>query len=94
MAWLQSKGFTIEDVPASKTHITFTGTVGQMRQAFHIDIHHLSVDGVAHQATMNEPQIPTALAEVVSGFRQLHDFGPKPASHFAASSRKTHRPAN
>ncbi len=88
VAWLQSKGFTIEDVPASKTHITFTGTVGQMRQAFHIDIHHLSVDGVAHQATMNEPQIPTALAEVVSGFRQLHDFGPKPASHFAGVFQK------
>ncbi|MGP8173543.1 MAG: Ig-like domain repeat protein, partial [Terracidiphilus sp.] len=87
-AWLESKGFTVEDLPASKTHITFTGTVGQMRQVFHVDIHHLSVNGAAHQATMNEPKIPAALAAVVSGFRQLHDFGPKPANHFAGVFKK------
>src|SRR5580658_147202 len=82
-AWLESKGFTIQDMPPSMTHITFTGTVGQMRQAFHIDIHHLSVNGEAHQATMNEPQIPSALAPVVSSFRQLHDFGPRPLNRQA-----------
>ena len=70
-AWLESKGFVIEDIPPSKTHITFTGTVGQMRQAFHTEIHRLNVNGAAHQATMSEPQIPAALAPVVSGFRQL-----------------------
>lgn len=79
--WLQSHGFTIEDMPPSKSHITFTGTVGQMRQAFHVDIHHLSVNGEAHQAAMNEPRIPAALAPVVSGFRQLHDFGPAASLH-------------
>ena len=76
--WLRNKGFIIEDMPPSKTHITFTGTVGQMRQALHVDIHHLSVNREAHQAAMNEPQIPSALAPVVAGFRQLHDFWPAP----------------
>ncbi|MDR3773343.1 MAG: Ig-like domain repeat protein, partial [Terracidiphilus sp.] len=87
-SWLESKGFTIEDMPASKTHIAFTGNVGQMRNAFHIDVHHLSVNGEAHQSTMNEPQIPSALAAVVSGFHQLNDFGPRPANHFAGVFKK------
>ncbi len=75
-------------MPASKTHITFTGNVGQMREAFHIDVHHLNVNGEAHQSTMNEPQIPSALAAVVSGFRELNDFGPRPANHFAGVFKK------
>ena len=85
--WLESKGFIIEDMPPSKTNITFTGTVGQMRQAFHVNIHHLSVNGEAHEATMNEPRIPSALAPVVSGFRQLHDFRPQPMMHVGDGSR-------
>jgi len=85
--WLRSHGFKIEDMPPSKTHITFTGTVGQMRQAFHVDIHHLSVNGEAHQAAMNEPRIPAALAPVVSGFRQLHDFWPKPMLRSSSASK-------
>ena len=77
-AWLKTKGFVIEDIPSSRTHITFTGTAGQMRDGFHVDIHNLSVHGEAHQAAMNDPEIPAALAPVVAGFRQLHDFFPTP----------------
>jgi hypothetical protein len=87
-AWLRSKGFTIEDIPPSKTHITFTGTAGQMRDAFHVDIHQLSVRGVAHQATVTEPRIPLALAPVVAGFRQLHDFDPTPGVRQAGVFQK------
>ena len=86
--WLRSKGFVIEDMPASKTHITFTGTAGQMRDAFHVDIHHLSVHGEPHQAAMNEPEIPSALAPVIAGFRQLHDFFPKPGVEKAGIYQK------
>jgi len=77
-AWLRRKGFIVEDAPPSKTHITFTGTAGQMRDAFHADIHRLSVNGEEHQATVTEPEIPLALAPVVAGFRQLHNFEPTP----------------
>jgi subtilase family serine protease len=76
--WLESEGFRIEDIPPSKTHITFTGTVGQMRRAFQVDIHKLIVNGEAHEATVTEPQIPTALVPVIAGFRQLHNFWPTP----------------
>ena len=45
----------------SKTHIAFTGTVGQLQDAFHVQIHHINVNGENHEATINEPQVPAAL---------------------------------
>ena len=76
--WLQSKGFTIEDVAPGRTHIVFTGTVGQIRTAFHTDIHKINVHGELHRANMSEPQVPAALAPAIRGFRQLTDFRAKP----------------
>jgi len=76
--WLQSKGFTIEDVPPGRTHIVFTGTVGQIRTAFHAEIHKINVPGELHRANMSEPEVPAALAPAIRGFRQLTDFRAKP----------------
>ncbi len=76
--WLQSKGFTIEDVPPGRTHIVFTGTVGQIRTAFHTEIHKINVHGELHRANMSEPQVPAALVPAIRGFRQLTDFRAKP----------------
>ena len=77
-AWLQQKGFKIEDVPPGRTHITISGTAGQMRQAFGAEFHNLNVNGEHHVAVLKDPTIPAALAPIVRGFRQLHDWGPKP----------------
>ena len=77
-SWLQQKGFLIEDVPPGRTHITFSGTAGQMREAFNAEFHRLNVNGEAHVAVLKNPTIPAALAPIVAGFRQLHDWGPKP----------------
>jgi hypothetical protein len=76
--WLQAKGFTIEDVPPGRTHIVFTGTVGQIRTAFHTEIHKINVHGELHRANMSEPEVPAALAPAIRGFRQLTDFRAKP----------------
>ncbi len=76
--WLQAKGFMIEDVPPGRTHIVFTGTVGQIRTAFHTEIHKINVHGQLHRANMNEPEVPAALAPAIRGFRQLTDFRAKP----------------
>jgi subtilase family serine protease len=77
-AWLQQKGFTIEDVPPGRTHITFSGTAGQMRQAFNAEFHNLNVNGEKHVAVLKDPTIPATLAPIVAGFRQLHDWFAKP----------------
>lgn len=76
--WLESKGFTVLDVVPSKTHISFQGTVGQLRSAFGVNIHHVSINGEQHMATTNDPQIPDALAPVIGGLHKLDDFGPRP----------------
>lgn len=77
-AWLQQQGFTVNTVYPNRMVIDFSGTAGQVRTAFHTEIHNLSVDGVAHIANMTDPQIPAALAPAVVGVVALHDFAPRP----------------
>jgi subtilase family serine protease len=75
-AWLQSKGFTINGVAPTGLQIEFSGTAGQVRNAFNTTIHKLSVKGVSHIANFSDPQIPAALASAVEGVISLHDFRP------------------
>ncbi|MDR3764211.1 MAG: protease pro-enzyme activation domain-containing protein [Acidobacteriota bacterium] len=76
--WLQQQGFTVEDVPPGRTHVTFSGTAGQMKAAFGVQYHTLNVNGEKHVAVLTDPKVPTALAPVIAGFRNLHDWSPKP----------------
>ena len=90
--WLQSKGFNVLDVVPSKTFISFQGTVGQLQSAFHTQIHHITLNGEEHMATINEPEIPAALASVIGGINKLDDFGPKPLiqkAGVATTNKKT-----
>jgi hypothetical protein len=86
--WLQSHGFKIDAVPAGKTVLIFSGTAGQVREAFHTEIHNLEVKGEKHIANMSTPQIPAALAPVIAGFRSLHNFFPKPTMHVAGLAKR------
>jgi subtilase family serine protease len=75
--WLQAHGFRVDVVYPSGMVIGFSGTAGQVRTAFHTEIHRLLVDGVAHIGNMNDPQIPAAFAPIVVGIVSLHDFFPR-----------------
>ena len=77
-SWLQAHGFTVEKVPAARNVIQFSGTFGQIQEAFHTSIHTFQVNGVSHLANVSDPQIPAALAPVVAGVAPLNDFRPKP----------------
>jgi pseudomonalisin len=74
-AWLKSHGFTIDEVPAGRRAIVFSGTAGMVASAFHTAIKQYRVGGVLHYANASDPEIPEALAEVVMGTLTLHDFG-------------------
>ena len=74
--WLRQHGFAVNTVFADQMTIDYSGTAGQVRTAFHTEIHNLSVDGEAHIANMSDPQIPAALAPVVVGIVSLNDFKP------------------
>ena len=76
--WLRSHGFTINGVQPSGMMIDFSGTAGQVKAAFHTELHNLDVNGVEHFANMRDPQIPEALAPAIAGIVSLHNFHPKP----------------
>jgi len=76
--WLRSHGLRLNVDYTNNVLIDFSGTAGQVREAFHTEIHNLNVKGVKHIANMSDPQIPAALAPAISGIVSLHDFRPYP----------------
>jgi subtilase family serine protease len=79
-SWLGSFGFQSIRVSRGRTTIEFSGTAAQVEAALHTPIHRYVVNGESHWANANDPQIPAALAPVVSGIVSLHNFPKKPAS--------------
>ena len=76
-SWLGSHGFAVSKVNPGKATLEFSGSVAQLRDAFHTQIHKYVVDGETHYANANDPQIPAALAPVIGGFASLNNFHPK-----------------
>lgn len=87
--WLESLGFKVNVVYENGLLIDFSGKAGQVRSAFHTEIHQLDVKGVKHIANMSDPQIPAALAPAVVGVVSLHDFKPhtnyKPRANYTGT---------
>jgi trimeric autotransporter adhesin len=79
--WLQSKGFSVTSVNPGKLTMEISGNAGQLRSAFHTQIHKYMVNGETHYANSTDPQIPAALAPVVGGFVSLNNFRPRNFSH-------------
>lgn len=77
-AWLESRGFAIEQAARSRTWISFTGSAEQMSAAFRTEFRRYEVNGEKHFANATNPSIPAAFAGVVTGLRGLDDFRPKP----------------
>ena len=75
--WLQSHGFTVNSIYPSRMVIDFSGTAGQIRDAFHTEIHSFNVNGAEHIANLSDPLIPAALAPAIVGIVSLHDFKPR-----------------
>ncbi|MGA3238396.1 MAG: protease pro-enzyme activation domain-containing protein [Bryobacteraceae bacterium] len=76
--WLESHGFTVNNVPSHNMVIDFSGTAGQVREALHTEIHTLAVAGKRYFANMSDPQIPAALLPAVTGVVSLNNFKPHP----------------
>lgn len=80
--WLQSYGFTVEEIGKGRGWLNFSGTAIQVEQAFHTQIHqYFGPDGM-HTANAVAPSIPRALADIVVGLVSLHDFRKKPQLAF------------
>jgi subtilase family serine protease len=93
-SWLQSHGFQVNRVSAGETAIDFSGTAGQVQQAFHTAIHrYVLTSGEEHFANATNPEIPIALAQVVAGVKSLNNFFPRPMMHNAGTFHRTARNA-
>jgi hypothetical protein len=76
-SWLGSHGFVVSKVNPGRGSIEFSGSVAQLRDTFHTQIHKYAVNGETHYANSNDPQIPAALAPVIGGFASLNNFRPR-----------------
>ena len=79
--WLRSHGFRIDQVANGRRTVEFSGTVGQVEEAFRTEMHRYTVGGEAHIANSTDISVPAALASVVKGIVSLHDFRAKPQHH-------------
>jgi len=76
--WLTKQGFTVDEIPAGRRAIVFSGTAGRIRAAFQTEMHHYKVGKNEHLANATDPSIPQALSDVVGGVVSLHDFRSRP----------------
>jgi hypothetical protein len=88
-SWLASHGFTGMRVNRGRTIIEFNGNVGQVRNAFHTEIHKFVVNGDERQANIDDPQLPAALTPVVTGIVSLHNFPMKSMRHVRGQFTRT-----
>jgi hypothetical protein len=86
-SWLQQQGFQIDSVARSKNMIRFSGTAGQVEQAFQTQMHYYNVGGERHFAPSTELSVPAAIAPTVLGIRNLNDFRLKPM-HVSGNSAR------
>ena len=72
--WLAEHGFQVESPMAGRSLIVFSGTQAQLKSTFRTEIHSYKINGQSYYANATDPQIPEALASVVSGFSSLNNF--------------------
>jgi hypothetical protein len=92
--WLRAHGFDVTRTAKGGHFIEFSGTAGQLRTAFHTEIHQYEVDGESHYANSTEVSIPAALVPLVRGISPLNNFHAKPYLNIAGPahySRTTDR---
>ena len=70
--WLQGQGLTVHEVAQSRRFVVFSGTVGQVEQAFSTEMHSYTYNNKKFIANSTNVQIPIALAPVVKGVVRLH----------------------
>jgi pseudomonalisin len=73
-AWLAAQGFIVDEIPAGRRLVAFSGSAAQVAAAFHTPLHIYRVDGTDHLANAEDPQIPVGLSGLIAGIVSLHNF--------------------
>jgi subtilase family serine protease len=77
-AWLESHGLTVNQVHAGRLAIEFSGSAGQVNEAFQTGIRRYQVNGESRLANATDPSVPAALAPVIAGLAPVNGFHPQP----------------
>lgn len=85
--WLTNQGFNVSKVNPGRQTIEVSGSVAQLRNAFHTQIHQYSFNGQTRYANANDPQIPAALTPVVAGFVSLNNFPIRSYAHLLGKAQ-------
>lgn len=86
--WLTSRGFQDVRVSAGRNLVEFSGTAGEVRDAFGTEMQNFQVNGAMFVANATDPQIPVALAPVVRGIVSLHNFPRKSHAKFRGTVQR------
>jgi subtilase family serine protease len=78
--WLTSQGLQVTSTARSSTFIMFSGTVGQVQQAFGTSIQNMSFKGEQYIANVSDPVLPSSIAGVVGSITGLNNYKLKPRS--------------
>ena len=81
--WLRAEGFTVESRAHGRGWIVFSGTIAQIQNTFHTEIHRYQVAGKAHFAPAAPPSVPAEFEQVIGGIRGIDDFHMEPSIRLA-----------
>jgi subtilase family serine protease len=90
--WLQQQGFSVDSVARGRNMIRFSGTVGQLEQAFQTEMHYFKANGETHFAPAKLLSVPMAIAPTIAAVRNISDFRPRPmhvSTHRAFTSSQS-----
>lgn len=76
--WLGTHGMHVTRVAKSRQFVEFSATAGQLREAFHTEIHSYKIGDEMHYANASPIRIPEALAALIRGISPLNDFRAQP----------------
>ncbi|MBB6143529.1 hypothetical protein HNQ77_001478 [Silvibacterium bohemicum] len=76
--WLEASGLKVERISAARNAILFSGTAGSLTSAFNTSIHSYRVGQQTRFSNAADPEIPAALAPVISGVSPMNDFHARP----------------
>ena len=73
-AYLEANGLEVEDVPAGRTALLFSGRAADVERAFATEIREVFVDGAVRVANVRPARLPAGLARRTAGLLSLNSF--------------------
>jgi len=73
-SWLTGHGLEVEEAPAGRAALVFSGRAADVESAFDTEVHEVFVEGRVRIANVRAPRLPADLARRVTGLLSLNSF--------------------